>query len=378
MDFSFSGPYPAICFQQKSGSAERRSTALLRATFDIADGGTLRLRSPQPRINFREIAFGDAALSPPKRESDLAPEKPCVDLIVNGTAYAPSDAPAARFEVAVSVYKKGDDAAPASLLHHRRLCVTGPRVWKYGQTSDGAPDWTLGEPSAKASVPVRFDIAYGGSVTLEHEGVTRVFTHRENPTGVGYLPNAEEVAAAFALGEQEATALLSRWSRDKTTIAAPQVTTPGSRLTSPDRAVPLAGFGIVGKHWQLRHRHVGTMDAAWERERYPLMPLDFDPRYWCGAHPDMQLEELPSDCILRIDGMVPENGEGQTVSLALPAIQPIARVFDAANEDDHVVPLRLDTVSVDMDEKEVTLLYRVNVAHPASLVYLHLYAGVDA
>jgi hypothetical protein len=379
MEFLFSGPCPAVCFQQKNARAEQRSVAILRTTFDIADDGSLSLRSPQPRINFREIAFGDMSSTPPKRESDLAPEKPKVDLIVNGTAHAPGGLARSRFEVAVGVYPKSDSRSVRSALHERRLSISGPRVWRHSPNRSDGLEWSLGEPAPAVSVPVRFDKAYGGTVTLEHEGRSRVFAHRDNPVGVGYLPSSAEVEQAFGLRPREAAALLARHAQTIGTMPAPQITQPGTELVSPDRPAPLAGWGIVAKHWRLRHRHAGTMDAAWEAERYPLLPRDFDPLYWCGAHPEMQLDQVPPESLLKIDGMVPAEGRAnQTMWLALPAIQPQARVFDGEKSDAEMVPLKLDTISVDMDDRELTLLYRVNVAHPESLVFIHLFSGVDA
>jgi len=36
-----------------------------------------------------------------------------------------------------------------------------------------------------------------------------------------------------------------------------------------------------------RRGYAGTYDEAWQRDRCPLLPADFDPRFFQSAHPDL-------------------------------------------------------------------------------------------
>jgi hypothetical protein len=50
-----------------------------------------------------------------------------------------------------------------------------------------------------------------------------------------------------------------------------------------------AGFGPFVRVWMPRRKHAGTYDAAWEKERQPLPPRDFDERFHQCAPEDQQV-----------------------------------------------------------------------------------------
>jgi hypothetical protein len=48
------------------------------------------------------------------------------------------------------------------------------------------------------------------------------------------------------------------------------------------------GFGALCSYWAPRASFAGTYDAAWVRDRKPLLPEDFDPRFHMCAPEDQQ------------------------------------------------------------------------------------------
>ena len=68
----------------------------------------------------------------------------------------------------------------------------------------------------------------------------------------------------------------------------PNVEDPRQLISSwKDRPQP-AGFGVVASHWMPRLKYGGTYDAAWQKNRFPLLAADFDPRFFQCAPEDQQ------------------------------------------------------------------------------------------
>ena len=71
-------------------------------------------------------------------------------------------------------------------------------------------------------------------------------------------------------------------------MALPNVEYPDEPFTrAGDRPRP-AGFGAVACHWDPRAALAGTYDDRWLRERQPLVPDDFDDRFFQCAPEDQQ------------------------------------------------------------------------------------------
>ena len=119
------------------------------------------------------------------------------------------------------------------------------------------------------------------------------------------------------------------------------------------------GFGFVSPDWKPRSDLVGTYDDAWERSRSPLLPLDFDRRFFNSAPP-----ELVAPGFLRGDEAVTVVGaspEGRT-DFALPGIDPPRCRLRLRSRPDVDLVTALDTVVVDLDERELVLIWRAQAA----------------
>jgi hypothetical protein len=388
MQFLHAGDYSTINFMHRDERGDARWVTVMRATYDIAADGGLSFTSPQPAVNFREQAYGDIVDSPPKLESELAPKKVKTDVVILANAHAPGGQPSARFDVGLFIREK--DAGPGRqgrLLHERRLRVTGPREWRYRGAlarSVGADEWALSEPEPTREVPLRYDYAYGGTVRLDDatqrpQAPPMILAHDANPVGRGYLPRVAELKSELALDTARATALRSEWSKRRASFPAPQIELPGRPLASVGDDYPLLGWGFIAKHWASRYRYAGTYDERWRATRYPTLPVDFDPRYWNGAHPDMQLDELPVDCVIETANLLPvERAPSQSVRVALPGLAPLCHVFDSESGQTTSALMALDTVVLDLLQHQLILLYRHSVPDSRSLAYVHLDSAAAA
>jgi len=153
---------------------------------------------------------------------------------VHGTAYAPHGLPHATFSVSIAV---------ADVVS--RVRVTGPRSFR--RTRSG---FAVTEPDRVASVPLVHELAFGGP------GIPA------NPIGKG----------AF---ESEADADGQPLPLLEDAEARP--------VASPRDRPSLPAFGAVAPHWAPRSNFAGTYDGIWRKTRAPLLPRDFDPRFFCAA-----------------------------------------------------------------------------------------------
>lgn len=373
MKFLCTNAHPALCFQHRNPRGEPRRVVVVRSTFDIAPDGTLTPCSPAPPLNFREQSFGDITATPPRFESDLAPEKAKIDLIVHASAHAPGGRPAPRFDVAMAIREPGSGHGSGPLLCERRITVTGPREWRYRPLVG----WTLSDPEPVLEVPLRFDYAYGGTVRLDEPsmGLPRpvLLAHPDNPVGRGFVPDAARVCSEYGIDRSDAQTLVSEWARRVERVPAPQLERPGLPLRSVHEPYPLVGWGLVAKHWGPRYRHAGTFDEAWRAARHPLLPLDFDTHYWNGAHPELQLASVPEGAVIELLNLVPTaRASHQALRIRLPRLRPVLKVRHVRGPGPAVVPMRLDTILIDLTSDQLTVLHRFDMHDDPTLVYVHL------
>jgi hypothetical protein len=213
----------------------------VRGTFTIGSGGEVKPAEEQLEVCIAPKHFGEPAESSLRYEMDLLRTKPGTDIILNATAHAPRGGQAQSLEVGFSL-------GPVS----KKLLVFGDRTWE--RTPTGlAPT----NPQSFTRKPIRYEFAWGGSLP---DGKGR---HAANPVGIG---------ADAQPGKP-----------------VPSIETLESPINSPkDNAAP-AGFGAIACHWQPRVKFAGTYDDAWQKQRKPLLPQDFDDAHYRCAPRDQQM-----------------------------------------------------------------------------------------
>ncbi|MBS0447266.1 MAG: DUF2169 domain-containing protein [Proteobacteria bacterium] len=222
----------------------------IKGTYRLLRDGRVALanRDEQAPIHESPRHRGDPLTTSLAGECELDYVRQHTDVLLHGSAYAPGGRPVAELDVTLMV---------AGMT--KTLRVFGDRRWRRGVTG---PE--IGSIGPFVVMPIVYERAYGGS---EAGGDTPGFEPR-NPVGAGYASTARR-----ALGQP-----------------IPNIEYPGGLIGSwRDRPCP-AGFGPIARHWLPRRQLAGTYDAAWERDRLPLLPLDFDERFYQCAPADQQAQ----------------------------------------------------------------------------------------
>jgi hypothetical protein len=140
------------------------------------------------------------------------------------------------------------------------LKVYGDRQWGVS----GRP--TPAQPFVR--MPLVYERAFGG-VDRKSPNPDRDFFW-PNPVGTGFGQQLEHVIGT----------------------ALPNIEYPDQLITSWNTRPRPAGFGPVASHWQPRVQFAGTYDDGWMKNRQPLLPADFDDRFYQCAPADQQAPQL--------------------------------------------------------------------------------------
>lgn len=242
-------PYSAERTFVRDGDGAEIWLVAIRATFDLFPDGSWRIAKKQLPVAQAPEYLGRPGYSSLRWDSDLQRTKMATDILVNATAYVPKAAPDQK-ELRVGV-------RVGSMV--KELSVWGDRVW---ERSLGI--LVPSQPVPFRSMPIVYERAFGGA----SDGTTpkSAYQHcQRNPIGVGVikkeglpLPN---IAASGRLPEQS---------------------TSGSTIP---------GLGAVGCSWTPRRELAGTYDKVWKETRQPLVPSDFDDRYFQSAPHDQISDE---------------------------------------------------------------------------------------
>ncbi|HEY4121723.1 MAG TPA: DUF2169 domain-containing protein, partial [Byssovorax sp.] len=236
--------------------------------------------------------------------TDMVPVKPRAEVLVVGSAFAPSKQPKRRL-VARVIVGEVDKAVQ----------VSGDRFWK--------PDGTLSEPVPFVKMPLRYERASGGPGTA-------------NPVGVRW----DQVDG---MGKTQLPNLL------------PLDYEPG---LAPDAIDPV-GFGPISPTWPMRQARLGRRADAWARRHSfdEPMPEDLDPTYFLSAPWDQQVDALRPNERIVLENLHPDHARLVT---SLPGLEP--RVFvERGPGAPHELALRCDTLWIDTDRAICTLCWRGQV-----------------
>lgn len=300
--------------------------AVAKATFVLGRQRRLELAAEPLPLRFADVYAGKPGQSSLSAVSDFAVSKPCADVVVLGQACAAGGKPVSSMTVSVRV-----GAVSAALQVH------GDRVWKKGLFGVAAS-----KPEPFREMPLVWERAYGGQCPPKAgDGPVR---HAPNPVGRGF------------------------WLTDKDAAdqPLPNLEWPDAPLQKlAERPAP-AGFGFVSPDWEPRVALAGTYDARWERERMPLLPADFDPRFFNCAPSRLQSAAYFSGGEpVRLEGL---HADGERTfelphdRIWLDLLTPGDRVGSHA--------ARLDTVVIDATAGLVQLVWRVSVPAPQPLTRL--------
>ena len=323
-DLINNSPFESVMLPMMDRDGRAVAVVTVKATFDIKSEG-LAVSQAQEPILFDDEYNGEPGASSIKLESDIALFKPSTDVALVGSAHAPRGKPVESLDVGVAV-------GPVFKI----IRVFGDRFWN---VSFGIGWSSMSKPIPFVRMPLVYERAYGGEDRTHPDQRKHTWDER-NPVGTGFrvrkdrdslhrlpLPNLEDP-----------NRLIHAWS---------------------DRPAP-QGFGFIARHWLPRRALAGTYDERWLKERIPLLPEDFDYRFFQGAHPDLVSPTyLRGDESFKIVNASPEGRlQGTLPGLAIGL--SVHRRHGDAYETEKRLAL-LDTVVFRPDDSKVNLVWRASV-----------------
>jgi hypothetical protein len=293
--------------------------ALVRGTFQIPSRGDgLHLAATHLSWKPSGVLYGaDPASSSYKYEPESTFIKLATDVALVGQA-TPPKAGMTNFEVGFRV---------GSMRRFAR--VVGDRVFvkKLGLKS-------ISKPKPIDRIPLNAEHAFGGfDKTAGSEAKPRY--EPRNPVGRGYRHSS------------------GKWEEG---VALPNVEELDDPLKSWGQTVKPALFGFTSPNWQPRAKYAGTYDKKWDKERKPLLPKDFDRRFFNAAPP-----ELIAPGYLKGDEEVQilNAGPAPNIHFRLPGLPPPEIRVELRHGADQRLRTALDTVVVNTDDMIVILTWRV-------------------
>ncbi len=141
------------------------------------------------------------------------------------------------------------------------ITVFGDRHWEKNSIM---PGFSKSMPIPFQTMPLSYERAFGGKDNT-HQDKKKHEKYENNPVGTGFRLNKEAVKDHKLPNLENSKDLISAW-RDK-----PQV----------------AGLGFIETFWGKSSEYAGTYDDEWKEKQFPLLPKDFDLRYFNTASPGL-------------------------------------------------------------------------------------------
>lgn len=285
-------------------------TLVVKATFALRPSAS----DQQEDVVLADEFHGDLDRSSIRHPHELASHKPATDLLVSGFVYP----------------LRKDPCRGGARLRCRNIDklveVVGDRHWQPSLVG-----YKSTQPAPFERMPLIYERAFGG----RDDSAGTLDFDEHNPAGVGFRSARSKLAVANA--------------------PLPNVQHPTQPLRDPQQRVPAVGFGPIAAHWHPRRRYVGTYDAAWQRDRAPLLPRDFDARHHQQAPADQTIAGYvqPGDRIL-LEGMSTEG----PMTFQVPQRRPQLAFRFRAQTEEHIPAC--DTILLDADAGRVSLLYRAS------------------
>jgi hypothetical protein len=289
---------------------------VVKATYTIGASG-LRLADEQVPVNWIGEPWGKPGESSDKYEPEGAFFKPATDVALIGHAYpAQKGATEALVALQVGPLKKA-------------VRVLGERIWFKSLGRVAAT-----KPLPFDKLPLTWERAFGG---WDKTDPARPTFEPRNPVGTGFRASPRHFEEGLKL---------------------PNLEDPAEPLRDFGQKVTPVGIGFTSPHWQPRARYAGTYDETWNKTRKPLLPRDFDKRFFNAAAPGLIAPGyLKGDEAVIIAGASPR---GQ-LSFLLPRQAAPAITVELAGGEDTKPAMNLDTVIFDTDVEQVLLLWRGHV-----------------
>ena len=221
----------------------------VKGTFSIAPDGSTSIAAEQQKVCLAPVYRAKPGESSLLYDSDLYHTKVNTDILVNAHAYAPQGRLSKQVDVTLRVANV-----------NKTLRVFGDRLWNSALVA-----LVLSDPRPFLKMPLSYERAVGGRDWTTQESPVQRWDER-NPVGIGFAMRQADLIGKPAPNVESLTRPVRKWS---------------------DRPDPV-GYGPIAGHWKPRVLFGGTYDEKWRKERQPLLPEDFDERFYQSAPPDQQ------------------------------------------------------------------------------------------
>jgi hypothetical protein len=281
----------------------------VKAAFTWRPDGSLALLPESPPLAVSDVFGEPPAASGLILANEMSLPKPRVDVIVQGEIVLAG--PEERIDCTLEV----------GGLVSKTLRVFGDRHWRPGAVGALAPS----SPKPFVRMPIAWERSFGGT-----DPDDAAVTDRRNPAGRGVCKVAGRLEGQ----------------------PAPNFEDPRAPIGDPLKRPEPVGFGAVAPHWQPRSDFAGTYDEAWQRDRYPLLPSDFDARFLNAAPQDQQLDHYQPGAGIRLTNFTPARRDLFALpELALPVAVVEGRTL-------HQVQTRVDTIVIEPADARLSLVAR--------------------
>ncbi len=297
------------------------AVAVLKATFHFTDSGETSIpeRRQMAPVHKKDVYRDQPDNSSLQYPSDIVHAKQGTDIILNGHAYA-----------------RGRKSVTAGLrlgAVQKQVLVSGPRHW----------DAIMGMKSIIGPVAFErralvYENAYGGYEDPGQGG--RRFA--ANPVGLGFA------------------------ARNSSHRPLPFLEYPGQRITGISQTPRPAAFNAVAPWWRQRTQYCGTFDRTWHDTRRPLLPRDFDERYY-NTVPD---DQISRDKVKGGEQLFLDNVHPRQASMRVTIPRHRFRAVFRIKEQTQATEMAIDTLVVEPDDNRLLLSYRSAVAIGNDLKYL--------
>jgi hypothetical protein len=321
-------PYLARLLPTVATDGAEMVLAVVKGTFELGGREELPLAAAQAPVTLADEFHGEAGESSIRYASDLVPEKRGTDVVLIGSAHVPRGE-ATAIEVVL-------EAGPL----RARVVVVGDRQWQrsLGRGIHPSP------PRQFRSVPLVYERAFGGKDQTSPARSDWQF-ERRNPVGCGLIANPAR--------------------RDLAAVALPNLEDPAALINDATQRPRPVGLGFIAPSWAPRLDRAGTYDEAWRRDRFPLPPADFDPRFYNSAHPDLVSKQFfMGGEPVQVTNVSPDG----PLRFRVPEVEvTVVFYIDGASVEKRC---DLDTVVIEPDQRRLMLTWRAHAPCHRKIKYV--------
>jgi hypothetical protein len=285
------------------------AVAVLKATYHFDSRGLLTVpaRTAMCPVFLQDEYYDQPDNSSLKYPSDVLHFKEGTDVIINGHAYG-------RHRKAIEA---GFRLGPLE----KSISVYGERHWDSVMGMD-----TILGPVPFDRMALTYENAFGGSFVHDKFGLCR---NPFNPVGKGF---------GSSKGEQ---------------YRLPNLEYPRQGIQDVKEPPP-ASLGALPGWWRQRSRHAGTFDQTWFDTRRPLLPLDFDCRFYNAVAGDqIYRPKLLGGETLTLINLHPDE---ENLRITIPTARFVATF--RIKERTETIAMVIDTLVVEPDENRFFVSYR--------------------